>query len=256
MKFMQSYYTDVGNKRSVNQDSLALLKADTEYDEVLLAVICDGMGGYESGELASKTVIEEFVRWFKNELPEMLYDHFDYDVFKASCTRVIRESNRRLVNYGNENGIKLGSTVTAFFFVDDTYYAAHVGDSRGYEISENSSTQITDDHSLIAYEVRKGILTEELAKKDKRKNKLVECVGITERINIDFYSGRTKPDNTYVLCTDGFWHKIPDEDLIHYLSGKQFKDNEMLKMHLNYLVEQAKLRDETDNISVLAVIPK
>lgn len=255
LKFIQSYYTDIGIKRKTNQDSLALLKADTDYGEVLLAVMCDGMGGHQSGELASKTIVKQFEKWFKVDFPAMLYNGLTYDIVKANWTRLIKACNADLVAYGEKNGIEMGSTLTVFLFVKDHYFVAHVGDSRGYVIGDQNSLQITRDHSLIADEVRRGILTEEEAKKDKRKNVLLECVGITKTINIDFYQGSIMQQVCYLLCTDGFWHKVVEQELTHYLAGTKIKDNKMMRMHLNYLVEQVKARGESDNISVIGVIP-
>lgn len=255
MEYIQSYFTDIGIKRKTNQDSLALLKADTDFGEVLFAVICDGMGGHQSGELASKTIIKKFEKWFKTEFPAMLYNGLDFDVLKINWTRLIKECNLLLVRYGEQNGIEVGSTLTAFLFVQNRYFAAHVGDSRGYEISAHMAKQITNDHSLLADAVRKGILTEEEARRDKRRNILLECVGITKSINIDFYTGEVVQKHTYILCSDGFWHRISEQEFLHYLTGAQFKDNKMLRMHLNYLVDQVKQRGEKDNISVIGIIP-
>lgn len=255
LKFIQSYYTDIGIKRKTNQDSLALLKADTDYGEVLLAVMCDGMGGHQSGELASKTIVKHFEKWFKVDFPSILYNGLTYDILKTNWTRLIKECNADLVHYGEQNGIEMGSTLTAFLFAQEQYFAVHVGDSRGYVIGDHNYLQITRDHSLIADEVRRGIITEDEAKVDKRKNVLLECVGITKTVNMDFYRGNIMPHVCYLLCTDGFWHKIQESEFTHYLSGSKFKDNKMLRMHLNYLVEQVKNRGERDNISVIGVIP-
>lgn len=254
LKFIQSYFTDVGTKRKTNQDSLGLLKADTDYGEVLLAVMCDGMGGHQSGELASKFIVKKFEKWFKTDFPSMLYTDFSYDVLKKHWTELIKESNDELVRFGEKNGITMGSTLTVFLFAQNQYFVAHVGDSRGYVIGEHNALQLTHDHSLIADEVRRGIITEEEAKTDRRKNVLLECVGITRKVNIEFFKGDIMPHVCYLLCTDGFWHKIQEHELTHYLSGSQFKDNKMLRMHLNYLVEQVKVRGEKDNISVIGVI--
>lgn len=255
MKYIQSYYTDIGVKRKTNQDSLALLKADTDFGEVLFAVICDGMGGHQSGELASKTIIKRCERWFKIEFPALLYNGLGFEVLKANLSRLINECNRDLVRYGERHGIEMGSTMTAYLFVQNRYFAAHVGDSRCYEISKIGVQQLTEDHSMLADAVRKGKMTLEEAKKDRRKNILTECVGITNRINIAFYTGEVKTNCSYLLCTDGFWHKTTDYDFVRYLAAEQIEDNKMLRMHLNYLVEQVKLNGEKDNISAIGIIP-
>ena len=79
MKYIQSYYTDIGTKRESNQDSVTLIKANTVFGEVLLAVICDGMGGYSEGEIASKYCVTEMNQWFKREFPKILYNAFSWD---------------------------------------------------------------------------------------------------------------------------------------------------------------------------------
>lgn len=254
MQFIQSYYTDIGIKRKSNQDSLGLLKAETDYGEVLFAIICDGMGGHQSGELASKICIKKFAKWFKVKFPSILYSGKDFNMIKRDWKQLISECNSLLVDYGKKNGIEMGSTLTAFLFIEDKYLAVHVGDSRGYLVNE-SVQQITRDHSFLAQEVAKGNITQEEAKKDKRGNLLLECVGITKSINMDFYTGEVIPRSSFLLCTDGFWHRIEDEELLRYLSGNQMKDNKMMRMHLNYLVETVKNRDEKDNISVIGITP-
>lgn len=256
MKYIQSYFTDIGTKRKTNQDSLALLKADTDFGEVLLAVICDGMGGHQYGELASKTIVKHFEKWFKMEFPILLYSGIDEKLLFQEWDRLIRGCNAELVKYGDERSLELGSTLTAILLVEDHYYFAHVGDSRLYEITDEHATQLTQDHSLIAEEIRNGVLTEEEAKKDKRKNMLLECVGITNSIKIDFGSERALQKACYLLCTDGFWHKISGQEMTHYLRGAQFPDNKMLRMHLNYLVEEVKSRGEKDNITAIGIVPE
>lgn len=255
MHYIQSYYTDIGIKRKTNQDSLAVLKADTSYGEVLLAMVCDGMGGHQSGELASKTIVKEFERWFKLEFPALLYNELDAVILEEQWKRLIQKCNDRLVDYGNKHEIEMGSTLTAFLFLQNKYYAAHVGDSRGYMINDERAFQITRDHSLLADEVRRGILTEEEARKDRRFNILLECVGITSTVNIDFYCGNTLPETCFLLCSDGFWHRLEESELVHYLSGQQIGDNKKMRMHLNYLVETVKQRGEKDNITAVGVIP-
>lgn len=255
MQYIQSYYTDIGIKRKSNQDSLALLKADTEYGEVLLTVLCDGMGGYQAGELASKVCVKKFAGWFKSDLAILLYNGISFEKIKADWERVVEECNNILVDYGHKNGINMGSTLTAFLFVENKYYAVQVGDSRGYVIGD-CVKQITRDHSLVAAEIEKGVLTKTAAKTDNRANILLECIGVTKSVNMDFYTGEVYPEHTFLLCSDGLWRKIEEEELKRYLSGSNMKDNKKLRMHLNFLVETVKGRGEKDNISAIGVVPK
>ena len=255
MRYLQSYYTDVGIKRKNNQDSLALFKADTDFGEVLLAIVCDGMGGYQSGELASKTIIEIFEKWFKQDFSKCLYDGLNFEIIKGQWNRIIKDCNTILVEYGLQYDIDLGSTLTAGLFIKNKYYIAHVGDSRAYKILSDKVFQITQDQSAVAEALRRGEITPEEAKKDKRRNILLECIGITKNVKILFYEGVSAVGDTFMFCSDGFWHNLTEEELCRYLSGKQFKDNKMIRIHLNYLVETVKHKGEKDNITALAVIP-
>lgn len=255
MKYIQTYYTDIGVKRKINEDSLALLKAQTHYGEVLLAVVCDGMGGHSSGEVASRYCIQRFAEWFKRDFPSLLYGGMNEQALSAAWTQLVTEINYRLVVHGEQRRSDLGSTLTAFLFCQDRYYVAHVGDSRGYEVTANQVRQITRDQSFVASRVESGLMTPEEAQKSQQKNYLLECLGITNHVNMIFTSGQIQPNATYLLCSDGFWHHIADGELERYLSPKATRNGQAARMHLNFLVEQVKMRGERDNISVIAVIP-
>lgn len=252
MKFLQSYFTDIGIKRKSNQDSVGIYKAETDLGEVLLVVLADGMGGYQHGELASKTCVLQMEQWFKHTLPDIIYSGYNEEIIKSSMEDEVLKCNARLYNYGKDNEIELGSTLTAFLFIQDNYYAVHVGDSRGY-IIDTGLHQITRDHSLIAQELEQGLITKEEAKTDKRVNILLECVGITPEITMDFFTGKIKNKNTFVICCDGFWHKLTEDEYVRYLSGEMINNNKTMRMHLNLLVDTVKLRGEKDNISVIGV---
>ena len=254
MIYLQSYYTDIGTSRKTNQDSLALVKAQTDLGEVLLAAVCDGMGGHAAGELASKYCVKRLCAWFRQRFPVLLYDGRDLSgLLQEELSALVREVNERLASYGDREKLGMGSTLTAFLFASDAYYAIHVGDSRGCEITEGVR-QITKDQSVVAEKVRQGLLTEEEARHQKN-NVLLESVGVTHTVHPEFYSGRVVPDCCYLLCSDGFWHHLKQEEYVRYLDGRQLRDNRQIRMHLNFLTETVKSRGERDNISCVAVIP-
>lgn len=255
MNYLQAYYTDVGTTRKVNQDSIALLKAQTHFGEVLLAVLCDGMGGHSAGELASKYCIQRFSDWFKLDFPSLLYENMSAQSLKASWTELVNDINLNLAAYGKRHKIDLGSTLTAILFCHNEYYVAHVGDSRGYEISPSGVRQITKDQSYVADQVDKGLMQPREAQNSAHKNYLLECMGITFHVNMLFFHGQIQEQATYILCSDGFWHHLKDGDLERYLSSRIVRNCQTARMHLNFLVEQVKMRGEKDNISAIAVIP-
>ena len=94
MKFIQSYYTDIGVKRTTNQDSLALIKAETDFGDVLLACVCDGMGGHSAGELASKYCVQQIADWFRTSFPEAMCQHPSLPCAKDIASRAGTQSRR------------------------------------------------------------------------------------------------------------------------------------------------------------------
>ncbi len=255
MKYIQAYCTDIGNRRKSNEDSLALIKFDDEEGEALLTVICDGMGGCGCGQQAGRVVIEAFRAWIRKEISRIQDHGTDPPELKADWKHIVEDCNRELVEQGREKGIKMGTTVTAFYFFRGKYYVVHVGDSRGYDISEKDVQQITRDHSFLEEAVRKGTITAAQALYDRRQNLLLQCVGVTDEIEMDFYTGDIQPGHVMVLCTDGFWHRMRKDELRCSLTDRKFEDRQMLHDQLQKLTENVKRRGEPDNISIIAVVP-
>ena len=256
MNFYQSLYTDIGIHRKSNQDSIGLFKASTDFGEVIFGIVCDGMGGYANGELASRILIEAFETWFKCDYPSCIYEeNYSYrDLFKQ-WGKIIYDCNERLVKYGMKHEISLGSTLTAVLLVNDEYFMAHVGDSRALVITPEKVYQMTRDQSVVAEAVRRGEITPEQAKTDRRRNMLLECIGVTPDIHPLFYRGKYCENDTFLLCSDGFWHNLTEAELIRYLDGRQFHEDKEIRMHLNYLIELDKKRGEKDNLSAVAIVP-
>lgn len=252
MTFVQSYYSDIGTTRKSNEDSLAIVKAETDVGEVVLTIVCDGMGGYAYGEVASKYCVEQIVTWFKKVFSQLLYQGINDAVVNWELRRVITRINRELAEAGNMTKVKLGCTLTTAIFCQGRCYIAHVGDSRAYRVG-TELCQLTKDQTLIGKLVETGKMSKEQARLDKRKNKLLECMGITSNVEVFFYSEDIVKNNTYLLCSDGFWHELDQDDLCRYLNADSISDSEAMRMRLHFLVEQVKFRGERDNISAVAI---
>lgn len=174
MRFIATADTDIGISKDTNQDSVLIKQAIVDGEEVLLAVICDGMGGLSKGELASATVIRAFAKWFDEELPYEL-ENVDLQVIGAKWSLLLKELNAQILEYSRENGIEgVGTTFSGILFIDDQYVIGHVGDTRIYHIG-SSMTQLTTDQTFVAREISRGTMTLEQAKTDKRRNLLLQC---------------------------------------------------------------------------------
>ena len=253
MQYLSAYKTDVGIKKKTNQDSLYLAEADTVRGTVLLAVVCDGMGGLASGELASAVLIKAFAKWFKQHLPVLIKHDISTEAIKASMENLLIDVNETLLDYSGRKHMSLGTTACAFLVIEGTYYAINIGDSRLYQLSD-ALYQITKDQTVVQREVDMGLLTPEAAAKDSRRNVLLQCIGASAIIEPEFYSGAAAPGSVFLLCSDGFRHVVTPEELWLTLSPQAVKTEEQMARQLEYLVELNKYRREEDNITALTVV--
>ncbi len=253
MDFLATYNTDIGIKKSTNQDSLAIRIIDTPMGKIAFSIVCDGMGGLAKGELASKELIMAFCEWFdKKFTKEITQGEFNVSRLHSAWNEIIQEQNIRLGKYGAQNGIMLGTTVSAILMIGEEYYIVHVGDSRIYELSDKCR-QITNDQSFVAREIAMGRMTEEQAKVDPRRSVLLQCVGASNIVEPDFLKGTLKKNAVYLLCSDGFRHQISDEEVMEKLGPNVSNTEGLLKFGCIYLTEVVKNRKETDNITVSVI---
>jgi PPM family protein phosphatase len=250
MAFQVAYHTDIGIKKKTNQDGLLLKTAKTPQGEVGLFVICDGMGGLSHGELASATVIRGMSDWFDHDLPELLESAMMEKEIPVMLEKRVRELNAKILEYGEASSIKLGTTITALFILCSQYFIIQIGDSRAYSI-DDQLLKLTEDQTLVERELQRGNITAEQARIDPRRNVLLQCVGATKDINVVITSGEVKQGTMYMLCTDGFYHEINDNEMLTNLNPLNFTEEAKMKDKIVELVELAKERQETDNISVL-----
>lgn len=249
MKYFLAAQTEVGLKKSCNQDSVILKRAKFKGKEVCLGIICDGMGGLSCGEFASKSIVEAFSDWF-------LYSYSKYESIwdesrmREDIGRIISSENEGLLHYGKEHGIYLGTTVTAFLLVENRFFVWHVGDSRLYKISSSKIFKLTDDHTVIAKEIAEGRLTEKEAKKDPRRNVLLQCIGATSDVNPDMFCGEVEKGDILLLCSDGFRHEVSEKEILNMLLKC---DNSKFNEKLRELIDLNLKRKELDNISVALV---
>lgn len=251
MKFTATADTDIGISKNTNQDSALIKHASVDKDEILMAIICDGMGGLSKGELASSTVIKAFSKWFDEELPFEL-EAVDMNVIGAKWSLILKELNSKILDYSNKNGFNgIGTTFSGILFVGNQYVIVHVGDTRIYHIG-TLLTQLTKDQTFIAREISRGTLTLEQAKTDKRRNLLLQCVGASKTVEPEVICGQTKK-GAYMICSDGFRHEISENEIYESLNPINLLNENAMHSNAKYLIEQVKSRGERDNVSVVLI---
>ena len=209
--------TDVGLLRVLNEDNWGWVQLTPD---VQLYVAADGMGGHEAGEVASRMAVdticrEAAVRFERaNQVsPEMLENILD-ESFQAA--------NNGIKDHSEELGNDMGTTlVAALVYKRSLAYVANVGDSRGYLMRDSVLHQITRDHSLVARMVEQNRLSPEEARNHPHSNILLRTVGTERNVEIDIFSVELESGDRLMLCSDGLWGEIEDEDIEAILNHYQ-----------------------------------
>lgn len=252
MEVLAAAHTDIGITKQTNQDSLCVKIAKQNNKTAVIAVLCDGMGGLKKGELASAAVIREFVTWFEQTLPLQMQQSASMDMIKGQWNQMIQSLNVRIAAYAEKQNLKMGTTLTGILLIDYGYLIVNVGDSRTYRIRDGI-TQLTEDHSVVAREMKAGRLTKEQARTDPRRNVLVQCVGASRTVIPDFFVGSCMDGDEFLLCSDGFRHEISEQEICSALDPKIMKSENDMQTALIGLTGLNKQRKETDNISAALI---
>jgi len=250
--YLLAWGTDAGTGKRINQDSLLVKQAVCKDTRIVLAVLCDGMGGLKKGEVASASLVRAFSEWFEAELPAIAVFESPEEEILRSWDTLIMTMNAKILEYGRKKGIRLGTTMTAMLFMGEEYYLVHVGDSRAYKLTDRLY-QLTKDQTLVQREVDQGLLTKEQAAEDSRRGVLLQCVGGSEKVEPMYDKGRIGRNSVYVLCCDGFRHVITGQEIYQALNPSSLTDESVMEERCAGLITLNKERGEQDNISVIVI---
>ena len=231
--------TDVGKKRSMNQDSI--FYTDEAVGPVQnLYIVADGMGGHKAGDVASRTIeaATEYIRESETRNPVTLL--------------------KRSIIYANDKVYKLalsdpddyagmGTTFVAAIIDDGTMYVANIGDSRLY-IVNSEIKQITMDHSLVEELIRNGQLDRNKGRNHPEKNIITRALGIGDGVVPDFFEVELASDDKVLLCSDGLSNMIEDDEIRDIISGTDDLNEACRK-----LIDRANYYGGKDNISAVVV---
>ena len=224
--------SDKGLVRKENEDQFCI-----EKDLGLLA-IADGMGGYASGEVASKMAVEILRDSLKKE-GEPLPDRLASGVKLANQT--IYEAAQ------SQSQLKgMGTTLTAVQLNGNRLSIAHVGDSRAYLIRSGVIEQITDDHTVVSEQVARGLMTKEEAVRSEMRNVLSRALGIGPDVEVDIEEVTVSEGDKLVLCSDGLSELVSDDEILF-----EAESNKRPDLACEELVHLANQRGGNDNITVI-----
>jgi serine/threonine protein phosphatase PrpC len=203
--------SDVGRVRPSNEDNFG-------YDQRLgIFVVCDGMGGHAAGEVASQIAVDTILAYFRERAPNVednaLLD--DAPVGARLLAEAVKKANDAILDYAeaHKNTTGMGTTLVAARFFDGVCSIAHVGDSRIYLFREGQLLQLTEDHSLVMEQVRRGMLTLEEARSSSVQNIITRALGTEEGTLPDLGEFPAQDGDVVLLTTDGVLRHVADQEM-------------------------------------------
>ena len=233
--------TDKGKVRSINQDAYA---ANILSDGSALSVVCDGMGGANAGDIASKTAVDIISQYILNSYSKAMNSD---DVIKL-ISNAITSANIEIYDLSckDEQLNGMGTTTVVALVRETETIICNVGDSRAYIVNDVIK-QITRDHSIVQSLIESGKLSPEQARVHPEKNVITRALGVEENILIDSYTVNTDSNDIFLICTDGMSNYIPEEKIF-----KIVKNNDADKI-TDLLIDEANRCGGKDNITVAVI---
>ena len=235
--------THPGLKREENQDYYAyhVHKGRRVHTKGILMTIADGMGGQQGGSVASKLAVEVLMPAYYNAKTHSISESLKSGFLEANRAIIVKSQNDRSLQ-------GMGTTLTAVVLKRNKMYYAHVGDSRGYIISEKSILQVTEDHSYVASLVKAGAISEEEAEIHPDRNVITRAIGVETDLVVDTCQTcyKIKKGQYILLCSDGLYKVVSNEAILATVNKYNVPS-----MISKKLVEIANEQGGPDNITVL-----
>lgn len=247
MEIVSGGVSDVGRVRTNNEDSYQIL------DSLNLFVLSDGMGGEAHGEVASALAVETIVKYCtenRSDSAATLLDGAEahWSEKTKQLQRAVRQANFNIYESARKNPAQrgMGATVTAVWVNDDRLSVAHVGDSRAYLLRTGNLQQLTSDHSLVAEQVRRGIITPQQAEESDMQSVLLRALGAHEDVEVDVDEVGTYPGDVLLLCSDGLTRMVTEPEIAGALQAEVDPRSAARK-----LVDLANENGGLDNVTVI-----
>lgn len=234
--------SDKGVARSLNEDSGGMFSKEHQW----LAVVADGMGGHQAGEVASQKTLEYIKEAWDSETKPLPMDKAE-----QWLRHTITDINSKLLTFANENEDcrGMGTTIVAAIVTDSEMTVSHVGDSRAYLFTaKGDQSLLTKDHTLVQELLNQGQLTEADARVHPRKHMLMRALGTEDQITVDCLHHPFNKGETLLICSDGLSNQLTGEQMAGILLS-----DKSLEVTGKKLIGEAIRLGETDNITVALV---
>lgn len=201
--------SDKGITREINEDCCNIISGHPGIPAVF--IIADGMGGHNSGEIASKTAVDHISNRILEASGLFSEGADNSNVVKKLILEANKAVHDKSLEYTGNHG--MGTTLIIAVIIGKIIYVGHVGDSRLYLIRDSVIRQITTDHSYIEELVRNGSLTREEAEKHPGKNIITRALGCSVELDVDTYVCNMEENDLFILCTDGLTNMLSEDEI-------------------------------------------
>jgi serine/threonine protein phosphatase PrpC len=237
--------SEVGRVRPSNEDNFGFDLRQGVF------VVCDGMGGHAAGEVASRIAVDTVLSYFRDKEPLAADASLvDAPLGAQMLSDAVNKANESILQYADAHATAsgMGTTLVAARFFDGKFTIAHVGDSRIYLLREGALLQLTEDHSLVMEQVRRGVLTLEEAKNSAAQHIITRALGTEESIPPDLAEFPAQEGDILLLTTDGILRHLEDNQIHEILAN-----NPSLPVACDKLIESALDAGGEDNATAILI---
>ena len=235
------FKTDRGIIRTSNEDACFVLLHDKVY------ILADGVGGGNSGEIASRTAVSEIANYVVGHPISRMVDKYEIvgymkDAFEKANTKIYDMAREYEENFG------MATTAIIVYVRKGKAYIGNIGDSRVYLYRNGEYLQLTEDHTYVNTLVKAGILSKEEADQDERKNVIIKALGAEPSVEPDFFQVEVMEGDILLACSDGLYDEVSDEEIIEVIREKENMNDLAAE-----LIERANRNGGRDNITIITL---
>lgn len=235
------FKTDKGLRRSNNEDAFFVMKNDKVF------IVADGVGGNNSGEIASRTTVSSIAEYIEsNPIVDSDRDE-DIERYFLNCIRKVNLAIIELSKKVPENN-GMATTVVLAYIHKDILYIMNIGDSRAYVLRNRKLNLITEDHTYVNTLVKAGLITPQEAEHHEKKNMITRAVGADDIVEPDFFSVKLEAEDQVLLCTDGLYNEVSENKITEVLLNSDSQSDACKQ-----LITIANVQGGHDNITLVVI---
>lgn len=235
------FKSDKGLMRSNNEDACFVLLDDKVY------LVADGVGGGNAGEIASRTAVNEITSYIsQNPIAKATNKYAIVNYFQDCLDKTNEKIFENARKYEENKG--MATTAAVVYTRGGIAYIANVGDSRVYLFRNGELVQLTEDHTYVNTLLNAGIISEEQAAMDSRKNVITKALGAEETVEPDFFQVDITPEDIFLLCTDGLYDEVSEDEMKNILKKEASMSDVCADM-----IQAANENGGHDNITIIAL---